>query len=133
MKQENLVVLEGRLVRAPEVKSSQFGTITNITLAHTVWFKAGEEWKNKTSYIPAKAYGKQAESIAAICGSGDFMRIHGMLELDQWEVAGQKRSQISIRITSYAVDRRSNSAEPQQQGGPQQAQAQSSRDDDLPF
>ena len=85
----NRVVLQGRLVRDPELKYANSGTaIGNFTVAVDRYAKAGEE--KKTDFIKVICFGKQAENVAKFLGKGSECAVEGSIQTGSYEKDGKK-------------------------------------------
>lgn len=69
----NIVILEGRLVSAPELRTTTNNkSVVNITVACTDPYH-----KDKADFIRCTAYGKTAETIAKYLNKGDPINVTG--------------------------------------------------------
>lgn len=78
----NQVVLIGRIVKEPELKTSRDGktTIANITVAVNRKFKKGE-----ADFINCSAFNKQAETIVTYMSKGSQIALTGELRIDNYK------------------------------------------------
>lgn len=122
----NLVVLGGRLTRAPELRYSQGGSeICKFGLAINRKTKTGES----TCFVDCTAFGRTAEVIEQYFSQGDPILVRGRLELDQWtdKETGNKRSKHGVIVDQFEFcggQQKSHNQEPAGAGV---------EDDDLPF
>lgn len=88
----NRAILMGRLVRDPELRSTQSGTqVSSFTLAIDRRFK-NQNGERQTDFIPCVAWGKTAEFCARYFSQGQRMALVGSIQPRSWEDAeGNKR------------------------------------------
>lgn len=89
----NLVVLEGRLTRDPELKQvgKENVDVVNFSLAVNRRFGTDE-----VDFFDIEAWRKQAEVVAAHKSKGDLLLVKGRLKQDTFEKDGQKRSKVKV-------------------------------------
>jgi len=102
----NVVILRGNLTRDPESREVQYSggstTVTNFTLAVNRHFKKSDGSKDKeTTYVDCEAWDTGAAAIAKYIKKGDALLIRGCLKLDRWEVDGQKRNKLRVRVNEF--------------------------------
>lgn len=99
----NHVTLMGNLTRDVEQRYSQSGTcFATIGIAVSKKFKQGEEWKEKTSFVDVKMFGRTAEIAGEYLKKGSPVLIDGELEQETWEKDGKRHSKLVVlcnRIT----------------------------------
>ncbi len=107
----NKVILAGRLVRDPEMKTTANGiNITSITIATTrTWTHNGEK-KEQTEFHSAIAFGKIAEVISQYVNKGQLILISGRLQTRNWEKDGQKRYKTEIIVEEMQLGQKSGSS-----------------------
>lgn len=90
----NVVVVSGRIGKAPEVKTTQSQkSVTSFSLAVDRGF--GE--KKKTVWLNVEAWDKTAEAIVRLTGQGKRVIVTGELDEDSWQdQQGGKRSRIKV-------------------------------------
>lgn len=94
----NKLVITGRLVRDPEVRTTTTGkTVTTITLVVDRRFK--QDGQPSADFIPCVAWGKTAEVIANNLSKGRKCGIVGSIQTRSYESNGNKRY-----ITEVLVD-----------------------------
>ena len=92
----NLVVLIGRLTRDPELKFGQSGkAYSRFSLAVDRAFSKGE-----TDFINCVAFGKTAELIGEYLRKGRKIAINGRLQMNRYEVNGEKRITYDVLVES---------------------------------
>jgi single-strand DNA-binding protein len=108
----NIVVLKGNLARDPEIKVVNTGngkqsSVVSLVIAVNRFFKkANGEAAKEATFIPCEAWDTGAETIAKYCSKGDELLIEGCIKEDRWEVDGQKRSKLKIRINNFELQRK---------------------------
>lgn len=96
----NTVIVQGNLTRdaLDDMKRSQSSDVAfgSFTLAVSRSYKEGDEWKDKTSFIKIKGFGKGYENACKHLTKGSSAIVEGHLEQEVWEKDGQKRSELVI-------------------------------------
>ena len=96
----NTVIVQGNLTRdaLDDMKRSQNSDVAfgSFTLAVSRSYKEGDEWKDKTSFIKIKGFGKGYENACKHLTKGSSAIVEGHLEQEVWEKDGQKRSELVI-------------------------------------
>lgn len=88
----NELTLYGRLTRDPELAFSSTGTaVAKATIAVNYG-------KDKSSFIPVKAFGKTAEALAKYVKKGHRILVNGHIQTNVVENQGQKKMYIDIVI-----------------------------------
>lgn len=91
----NIVVLNGRLTRDPELKFGQSGkAYSRFTIAVERSFQSDKE--KSTDFINCVAFGKTAEFIGEYFRKGKKILLNGKLQMNQYEADGKK-------FTTYIV------------------------------
>jgi len=83
----NSILLEGRLVADPELKTTPKGTpVATFTVASDRYFKkeSNPGWEQETSFISAEAWGKLSESVQRLGKKGRGVRVVGRLKQERW-------------------------------------------------
>lgn len=141
----NRVVLMGRLVADPELKTTTSGiSVTSFRIAvDRAYVKAGEE--RKADFIDIVAWRQTAEFVCRNFSKGALIAVDGQIQSRNYETKeGQKRTAIEIVAdnVSFTGERRSDVAQRYDDMGSQEvAYSQGSSedfqemplDDDLPF
>lgn len=92
----NLVVLNGRLVRDPELKFGQSGkAYSRFSIAVDRQF-SGDKTNQSADFINCVAFGKTAEFIGEYFRKGRKILLNGKLQMNQYESEGKK-------LTTYVV------------------------------
>lgn len=96
----NSIILQGNLTRdaSDDMKRSQNNDVAfgSFTLAVNRSYKEGEEWKDKTSFIKVKGFGRGYENACKHLTKGSSAIIEGHIEQETWEKDGQKRSELVV-------------------------------------
>lgn len=93
MKDINVAMMQGRLTKDPEMKTSKSGTPWLLfTLAVNDSVKKEDKWEDKADFLLFKAFGKTAEAIQKFAGKGTLLTVQGRLKCDQYEANGEKKS-----------------------------------------
>lgn len=92
----NRCVLVGRIVRDPEVKSTNSGAkVTSFTLAIDNPTRTGAE--KTTSFIPCTCWNKTAENVGKYCTKGSLVGVDGRLNQRSYEDRnGGKRTVVEV-------------------------------------
>lgn len=96
----NTVIIQGRLVAAPELKQTPSGVnVSSFALAHTRRFKAkGQE--ALTDFFDCKVWGNNAEFAAKYLKKGMLINVTGKLETRMWEAQdGTRRKCWEINVS----------------------------------
>jgi len=126
----NKVVLIGNLTRDPELRYIPSGSaICKFGLAVNRKYKAGDEWKDETTFVDITVWGKQGETASEYLSKGRQVCVEGRLTYSQWETDdGQKRSKLEVtgeRVIFLGGGRGQNQGQDQGGGLPPE--------DDVPF
>ena len=114
----NKTILVGRLVRDPELKSTNSGSyLCRFTLAsnRTIFQKDGEN-KDEVGFFDCIAWGKLAEVVSKYAHKGKRVGVDGSLRFSQWDNAeGKKQSKVEIYVDSlqFLDSKPATQAEPQ--------------------
>lgn len=95
----NVVVIAGRLTRAPEVKSTRHGqSLATFGLAVNRYYtRASDQARvEETTFVDVEVWGRLAETVGKHLTKGSAALVQGRLRLDQWESEGQRRSKIVV-------------------------------------
>ena len=94
----NLVVLNGRLTRDPELKFGQSGkAYSRFSIAVDRPFQSSTDKNSQTAdFINCVAFGKTAEFIGEYFRKGRKILLNGKLQMSQYESEGKK-------VTTYVV------------------------------
>jgi len=94
----NLVVLKGNVTRDPDLRYTP-----NQTAVVTFSIAINEVYKEKeyTTFVDCEAWARQAEVIAEYIKKGRPILVEGSLKQDKWEVDGEKRSRMLVRVSRF--------------------------------
>ncbi len=94
----NSILVEGNLVRDPELAYTPKGTaVCKFTVASNRFFKQGEEMQKEVSYFDVSCWTRLAEVCGEYLKKGRGVRVVGRLKQDRWTDAdGKGRSKIFI-------------------------------------
>jgi single-strand DNA-binding protein len=94
----NSVLIEGNLVRDPELKYTPKGAaVCSFALASNRYFKQDEETQKEVSYFDITTWSRLAEVCGEYLKKGRGVRVVGRLKQDRWTTPeGQTRSKILI-------------------------------------
>lgn len=93
----NEMILQGRLVADPELKSTQSGVFwCNFTVAWSKKYKENEEVR----FMPYRVWRQSAEFVSKYFGKGDQIAVVGKMVTQSWaDKDGQKKSKLFCKIT----------------------------------
>ncbi|MBN1409318.1 MAG: single-stranded DNA-binding protein [Spirochaetales bacterium] len=94
----NSVLLEGNLVRDPEISYTPKGTaLCKFTIATNRSFKLEDEYQKEVSYFSIVTWTKLAEVCKEYLGKGRGVRVVGRLKQDRWETTdGKTKSAVHV-------------------------------------
>ena len=82
----NRIIIMGRLVRDPELRTTQSGTpVTSFTLAVDRDFKSRESGEKSTDFIDVVAWRQTAEFICKYFAKGRMAIAEGRLQIREWK------------------------------------------------
>lgn len=94
----NTVVLDGRLTKDPELKSTSTGKkVCSFTIANN---KRGKD--EGANFIDCVAWEGRGETIAKYFNKGSQIVVTGHLDQQVWEKDGQKRSKLEVIIDDFS-------------------------------
>lgn len=136
----NTCALVGNLVRSPEVRSTNSGTVVmNFGIAVNDREKNMQtgEWEDVPSFYDCTMFGNRAEALSRYLDKGSKVAVRGHLKQRRWEAKdGSKRSKVEIIVEDLEfMSRRSEEPtyeEPYRASAPQ-APAMDFFDEDCPF
>ena len=96
----NNIIIMGRLVKAPELKSTKSGiSVLSFSVANERDFAKGEE--KKTDFIDCVAWRSTAEFISKYFKKGSMIVVQGRLQSRKWEDRdGNKRTSWEIQVNN---------------------------------
>lgn len=101
----NHVILMGRLVRDPELRSTPGGdSVCNFAVAINEASKGRNGEKHeKTIFVDCTCWKKQAEAVHQYKRKGDLLLIEGKLALSEWVDAQTQQKRSKLTITALTV------------------------------
>ena len=109
----NHIVIMGRMVRDPELRTTQSGvSVTSFTLAVDRDFKSKEK---ETDFIDCVAWRSTAEFVSKYFTKGRMMAVEGRLQLRDWvDKEKNKRRSAEIQVSSaYFADSKKDQEPPE--------------------
>jgi single-strand DNA-binding protein len=105
----NIVVIQGRLTRPPELRMTQSNkAVTSFTLANDTGF--GD--RKKTSFLDCVAWEKLAENISKMCDKGTMINVTGELGVREWtDKNDNKRKTVEITVRDFSFCESKNTSE----------------------
>lgn len=134
----NLAVLQGRLTRDPEVRTTSNGTpVASGTLAVDRSYKKGDDWETITSFVNINAWENLADDLAGF-QKGDQIYIVGSLRSRKYTTKdGQDKYPVEVtaeNIVPGGTGKRNAVAEATAKAeAPVAAAFEEEEDEDLPF
>ncbi len=113
----NRIIIMGRMVRDPELRSTQSGiSVCSFTLACDRDFKPRDGGEKETDFIDCVAWRSTAEFVSKYFTKGRMMAVEGRLQLRDWVDKEQnKRRSAEIQVSSaYFADSKSKEQEPEE-------------------
>ena len=124
----NRVLLSGRLVADPELKSLPSGTaVANLRLASNRSYTTNGERRDEALFVDVEVYGKAGEALAQHKAKGDFLMADGRLRQHTWERDGQRHSRLTVVADQVSFGPNTKGAA----GAPPSAEGEEK--EDLPF
>ena len=122
------VLLSGRLVADPELKSLPSGTaVANLRLASNRSYTTNGERRDEALFVDVEVYGKAGEALAQHKAKGDFLMADGRLRQHTWERDGQRHSRLTVVADQVSFGPNTKGAA----GAPPPAEGEEK--EDLPF
>jgi single-strand DNA-binding protein len=131
MTDNNVVSINGRLVREAELRFSTSGTvILRFSIAVNRSVKKGDKWEDEASFFDCAMFGKMAEGVHKYLNKGKQVSIIGELVQNRWEKDGQSRSKVEIIVNKLQL---LGGKDEQKQSYQQEPQGPENFEDDIPF
>ena len=101
----NSIMLEGNLVRYPELRFTPRGTaVCRFVIASNRYFKMHEEYQKEVSFFDVTVWAKLAETCGEYLKKGRGVRIIGRLKQDRWNGRnGKGRSKVVLITDATAA------------------------------
>ena len=109
----NRIIIMGRLVRDPELRTTQSGTsVTSFTLAVDRDFKSRESGEKSTDFIDVVAWRQTAEFVCKYFAKGRMAVAEGRLQIREWKDkdGNNRRTAEVVAENVYFGDSRRDSA-----------------------
>jgi len=112
MRNFNLAIIEGRLVKDPEIRYTQNGTaLCKFSIANNNSFHKGEELQKEVNYFDVTTWSKLAERCNEYLKKGRHIIVNGRLRQNKWQDDdGLNHSKIDIigRDVQFLYDKNSS-------------------------
>lgn len=102
----NQVTLIGRLARDPELKTTTNSAVTQISVATTSSWKAGNDWKEETQWHNVVLWGDAAKRFCGDKGGrkGDLVMVLGDIRYRKYQdKEGKERTSTDIHASKVQV------------------------------
>lgn len=112
MNQINSLIIEGNVVRAPEIKeTANHSKLAIFSMAVNRYYKKSDgAFEQEVSYFDVNAWGTLAETVEKKATKGIGCRVVGRLKQDRWKDT-EGRTQSKVSIVAEHVDFMKNSSE----------------------
>ena len=110
----NRIIIMGRLVRDPELRTTQSGTsVTSFTLAVDRDFKSRESGEKGTDFIDVVAWRQTAEFVCKYFTKGRMAIAEGRLQIREWKDkdGNNRRTAEVVAENVYFADSKRDGAE----------------------
>ena len=109
----NVVALEGRLTRDPELRQTTTGkNVANFNIACDRGFK-NADGKSQADFIDCIAWNKTAEFICRYFGKGDLIVVDGRLQTRKYQdKSGNNRTAVEVSVNNAHFARKKETAAP---------------------
>lgn len=99
----NQVILQGRLTRDPELRTTpNQRSVCNVSIAVNRKYRDQHDvWHEECCYVDAEAWGVTASTIGEYFRKGEPILIRGRLKLDQWTRDGQNHSKLRVVVEAF--------------------------------
>ncbi len=123
----NSIILEGNLVRDPELKMTQSGTnVCRMQIATNRYYRKGEEQVKEVMYLCVEAWANTALICQEYLGKGSWVRAVGRLRQDRWKnQEGQNRERYVL--VAEHVEFRSPLRKQEEEGTPESVAAEAQK------
>ncbi|MCD6120520.1 MAG: single-stranded DNA-binding protein [Spirochaetales bacterium] len=116
----NSVLIEGNLVRDPELTYTPKGTpVCKFSVATNRFFKQDDEYQKEVSYFDVTTWSRLAEVCGEYLTKGRGVRVVGRLKQDRWEdPEGNTRTKVQIVAEHVEFKPQVKTADTQTGNGP---------------
>lgn len=130
----NVVALEGRLTREPELRQTTTGkNVANFNIACDRGFKTADG-KNQADFIDCIAWNKTAEFICRYFGKGDLIVVDGRLQTRKYQdKSGNNRTAVEVSVNNAHFAGKKETAAPPSSTSPDVDFEPIPDDEDMPF
>lgn len=110
----NSIIVEGNLVREPQLKTIPNGSqVCAFALANNRFYKQNDGFEKETSFFDIEAWAKLGSTCAGNLKKGQGVRVVGRLKQDRWvDQEGQPRSKVKIVAEHVEFKREKQGDEP---------------------
>lgn len=108
--QLNLALVEGRLVKDPELKQTENGkSFCKFDIASNRFYLDGDNKVEETTFIGIMVWNRVAETCAKFLKKGKLVRVNGRLHQFRWkDDTGQNKQKIFIKANTINFLSRAN-------------------------
>lgn len=100
----NSILLEGNLVKDPDLKSTPTGTpVCTFAVASNRWYKQNDQLEKEVSFFDVEAWAKLAQTCGETLKKGRGVRVVGRLKQDRWN-DGDGKPHNRIKIVAEHVE-----------------------------
>jgi single-strand DNA-binding protein len=95
----NSIIVEGNVVRTPEIRETPKGTpVCTVGVAVNRWYKSKDGvLQEEVSFFDIDTWGNLAKVCSETCEKGRGIRVVGRLKQSRWQdIEGKNRSKVSI-------------------------------------
>ncbi len=99
----NSIIVEGNLVRDPQLKTTPNGhQVCSFSVASNRFYRQNDETEKEVSFFEVETWSRLAQTCAETLKKGRGVRVVGRLKQDRWEDAsGKTQAKIKIVILSF--------------------------------
>lgn len=100
----NSILLEGNLVRDPDLKATPSGTpVCTFSVASNRWYKQNDQLEKEVSFFDVEAWSKLAQTCGDTLKKGRGVRVVGRLKQDRWN-DGEGKAHNKVKIVAEHVE-----------------------------
>lgn len=100
----NSIIVEGNLVRDPQLKTTPNGhQVCSFSVASNRFYRQNDETEKEVSFFEVETWSRLAQTCAETLKKGRGVRVVGRLKQDRWEDASGK-TQAKIKIVAEHVE-----------------------------
>ena len=96
----NSIIIEGNLVRDPQLKTIPNGNqVCSFAVASNRFYKQNDQTEKEVSFFDVETWSKLAQTCGEILKKGRGVRVVGRLKQDRWEdPSGKTQARVKIEI-----------------------------------